>query len=218
MKKKIGVFGGSFNPIHVGHCVMVENFINSMNLDECILIPTFISPFKQNQELSTTQLHPTPHQRLSMVKIIARTNPKINVSDWEIRRGVVSYSIDTIKYLRSLYPNDELYLLIGQDQAESFTKWKDYEQILENVTLCVAGRVFDNTVNKKEYDFPTIQLKTPIIEVSSSGIRNDILIGNSVKYRLHDKVLRFVKQHHLYKANKSIKPNSTHASKDVNDE
>lgn len=200
MKKKIGVFGGSFNPIHVGHCIMVENFISSMNLDECILIPTYISPFKQNKELSTNQTYPTPHQRLSMVKIIARTNPKIRVSDWEIRRGVVSYTIDTIEYLRGLYPDDELYLLIGQDQADSFTKWKDYQQILDNVTLCIAGRVFDNSVSINEYEFPSVQLHSPIIEISSSGIRNDISNGKGVKYRLHDKILRYIKQHHLYKA------------------
>ena len=103
--QRIGLFGGSFNPIHKGHLIMAECFINSLQLDKCVLIPTGVSPFKHSDDYNLF----TSEQRLAMVETACEDNPKLIVWDYEIKKGGTSYSIDTILYAKKIFPEAELF-------------------------------------------------------------------------------------------------------------
>jgi len=204
MKKKIGIYGGSFNPVHIGHCIMAEHFVQELHLHSCTFVPTNVSPFKQDIAPDVEPIH-----RLKMLRILVRGNSKFSVDDVELKRKGVSYTIDTIHHFKNKIPDADLFLLIGADQARDFTKWREWEQILTTVQLCIASRT--NTITPEELQTIRTQLtlgantpillQSPLIEVSSSNIRNRINSHGSVRYMLPDKVCRYITKHRLYKGN-----------------
>ena len=107
--KKIAMFGGSFNPPHIGHLELAQAFIDRLSLDKLLLIPVFSPPHKSGSEMASAQ------HRLNMCKLLEKYNNKIEVSDIEVIRGGSSYTVDTLKALQALYPDDELFLIIGAD-------------------------------------------------------------------------------------------------------
>ena len=115
--KKIGLFGGTFDPIHLGHTTIIECFINKCNLDICYIIPAKCSPFKQDQ----INLHPD-NDRISLIQNAIKNIPNAKLSLFEINNTEISYSINTIQYFKQIYPNDEIFLLIGYDVAMTFHK------------------------------------------------------------------------------------------------
>ncbi|MBL7999907.1 MAG: nicotinate (nicotinamide) nucleotide adenylyltransferase [Candidatus Kapabacteria bacterium] len=194
--RRIGIFGGSFNPIHTGHCVIADGFIEQCSLDVCYLIPTYHSPLKSAAPSIS------PFHRLEMCRIIARTHPKLKVWDGEIRRKGKSFTIDTIHWFNKNFEHIELFLLIGQDQANLFRQWKDYQEILRQVRLCVVRRG-DEDLTLPDFNevgghhVPRV-VSTPRIDVSSTAIREAVLNKQSVRYHIHDKVLRYIRRHTLY--------------------
>ena len=133
--ERIGIFGGSFNPPHIGHIQAAQAAVGALRLDKLLLMPACQPPHK-----SLSASTPTPLQRLEMLRIATAHIPGLEVSDLEISRGGVSYTVDTVAQIRALYPNAQLFLLMGSDMFLSFEKWKQSEEILANAALAVFCR------------------------------------------------------------------------------
>ena len=133
--QRIGLFGGSFNPIHNGHLHLAQTARESLGLDQVVLIPANVSPFKQqNPDMASGA------DRLAMCRLAAETLPFCTVDGCELERAGVSYTVDTVRLFRNRYPEAELVLLVGSDMFLSFERWKSWQQILQQVTLCTAAR------------------------------------------------------------------------------
>ena len=199
---KIGIFGGSFNPVHLAHLIVAETFSDSLNLDLTLFIPAYFSPFKVREEYEIKDI-----DRISMLKLALKKNPKFDIELFEIKQKKISYTINTIDYLKTNNPEYDLFLLIGMDQALSFKKWNNWERILDSVQLCIADRndpseksivsdiESELTFNNKKPFF----IDSPLIEISSSQIRNKISKGESIKYLVNESVEQYIKKHNLYK-------------------
>lgn len=190
MTHKIGLYGGTFDPIHIGHLIMAENFIDELQLDVLFLIPNKISPFKTNSTLLFDD-----QERIEFIKASIEGNPKILVDDYEIKKEQISYTINTVEYFSKKYPQSELYLMIGTDQAANFHLWKDFKNILRFCKLAICRRSFEN----EKYEFMNyvdqsllIFLHNPIIEISSTHIRERILEKKSIRYLVTDKVWKMI--------------------------
>jgi nicotinate-nucleotide adenylyltransferase len=199
LKRKIGMFGGTFNPIHNAHISIAESFVNNLELDICYFVPAYQSPFRLNEIYVIS-----PSNRLQMVEIALRDYPLFSVLHYEIEKATTSYTIDTINHLKSLYPLDDLFLLIGGDQAESFILWKQYLDILSNVQLCIAKRP-DFKLDDDIISTLSIGNKKPIIvqtkqfEISASKIRQSIKIGKDISELIPKEINEFVISKNLYK-------------------
>lgn len=130
---KTGIFGGTFNPVHLGHVRAAEAFVNEMGLDRLFVLPNFLPPLKKKESAPASD-------RLQMLKIAFNDSEKVIINDFELKSGGTSYTYKTIEYFEKLYPNDELYLLIGDDNLLIFDKWVKFKYILKSCTLCVAMR------------------------------------------------------------------------------
>ena len=128
--ERIGIYGGTFNPPHIGHIQAAKQAVAALNLDALVIIPTSIAPHKAIPEDS-----PTPRQRLEMLRIAAADCPKAEVSDIELNRGGISYTFQTVSELKERYPDAELILLMGSDMFLCFDQWKQPDDILKNVEL-----------------------------------------------------------------------------------
>jgi nicotinate-nucleotide adenylyltransferase len=174
--QKIGLFGGSFNPLHNGHVIMADSFVKSLGLEQCIFIPAAQSPFKKKEDYEFL----TDQQRLAMLEDICQNNSKFDFWSYEIEKGDISYTYLTIKHARTIYPTAKLFWLIGKDHIYSFTKWKNWEEILSEVTLAIVNRgsslddesldVLNSTIGKSNYEI----IDAPLIDISSSYIRENI--------------------------------------------
>lgn len=138
---RTGIFGGTFNPIHNEHVKIALCAIDSLNLDRLFVVPTFLSPHKTGVEVKR-------EDRLAMAKLAFEGCPKVTVSDYEIKKGGVSYSYMTAEYFRKEFPNDTVYLIVGEDMLSDFPEWKYPERIVASVDIAVFGR--ENFFGKKE--------------------------------------------------------------------
>lgn len=199
---KIGLMGGTFNPIHNAHLAMADIFVDTMNLDTCFIVPASVSPFKKDCESNSLIEN---NDRLEMVQNAIESNEKLILCDFEIKRGGVSYTVDTVKYLLELYPNDELFLLIGTDQALAFNKWKDWEYISDAVTICIVKRpdYDDNSMETINLLFDTVGespvwVNAPIINITSTIIRERIANGQPISEYVPKIVENIILQRGLY--------------------
>ncbi len=201
---KIGIIGGTFNPIHIAHLAIAEQFYDQMNLDHCYFVPTFRSPFKIESDAKEV----SPDHRLKMVELALGNNPHFKIDNYEIINKGISYSFLTIEYFKNKFPDAKLYFLIGQDQANHFHKWKNWELICQLTQLTIAKRIDENSFPTEEREQITQKLtvdeKKPIwidntnMEVSSSEIRHRFKEKKSTNYLLPDKVYDYIKEHSLY--------------------
>jgi nicotinate-nucleotide adenylyltransferase len=192
---KIGIFGGTFNPPHYGHLIVAEFIREEVGLDKIIFIPCSIPPHKQNNEY-LSQIA-SPEHRFEMVKLAITGNKFFEVSDIEINRGGVSYTIDTVNYFVSNFPEEKFYLLIGADQFAEFHTWRKPDEIVQKVNLIVFNRpgfVIPKTEFSKFATFITI----PNIEISASTIRKRIRHGKSIKYLVPPAVEEYILANKLY--------------------
>lgn len=185
--QKIGIFGGSFDPIHIGHLVICNFIKEEFGLDKVIFVPAHRSPHKK---VST---HTTPQERYNMVKLATEGNDGFEISDYEIKQDRAVYSIETIKYFKQLYPESELFMIIGADSYKNFSNWKNPEEIKNNVKLVIASR--DRIVIEKNDRLAN----TPNIGISSSMIRERITENLSIKYLVNSNVEHYIYENRLYK-------------------
>lgn len=198
-KMNIGIMGGTFNPIHNAHLAMACRFAEFCSLDNCFLVPAYISPFKINHDLDFLV---STQQRLEMINLAVKNYNNIQIDSFEIDRPEISYSINTINYFRSKFPNDRLFLLIGTDQAISFKKWKDYKFILNEAVICIVKRPDFNA--NKELDIINqtfdnyILIESPIINITSTKVREYIKAGKSIEKLVPAEILDYINKNKLY--------------------
>lgn len=187
--KKAGIYGGTFNPVHNGHLITALYVKEIRKLDAVIFVPANISPHKKN-EISLD-----PYHRLKMLEEAVLNFNGFVVSDYEIQKGEISYTIDTLHYFKSIIP--DLELIIGYDNAERFDTWKNYKEILSISNLVVLKR--NNRVAEFENRSKFIFLNTPEIEISSSEIRNRVKNQLPVDFLVPDRVKEYISENRLYK-------------------
>lgn len=195
---RIGIFGGSFNPIHNGHIHLIKCALNDFSLDRLILVPTALAPHKSSAEYVPAQ------HRLEMCRLAVSDIEKVQISSFEIDKGGKSYSIDTIEHFCEMYTSDELFLLVGSDMLFSFDKWYCYEKILEKASLCAVSRHGDDIEKleqcaEKLRKFGQILIShSDSVPMSSSEIRHFINFGKDFSCYLPKKVVQYIKAHSLY--------------------
>ncbi len=210
-RKRIGIYGGSFNPVHNAHIALALHFFDEMKLDDLYFVPAYVSPFKAGEPLDPAGVGAchdcTPRQRLDMLQLATRHHAGFHVDDFEIVRGEVSYTIDTVDYFSEKFPGSLLFLLVGADQALHFTEWKQYRQILGRVQLCVAPRRAGTEADLLPLDGREVLgvrgvavhfLNTPLMDVSSTEIRRRISRGEPVDFFVDPQVAAYIYQNKLY--------------------
>jgi len=190
---KIGVFGGTFNPPHTGHLIVAECVREAIGLGKVLFIPSSISPHKQDLNIIEGG------HRLEMLKCAVQDNPYFEVSDIELQRGGVSYTVDTLRQLKKAYLPDSLHLIIGMDNVVDFPSWKEYEEIKNLACVVVIARPgFDA---EKSVPLPgdgTTLCEIPLIDISSRDIRARVKTRKSIRYRVPAAVESYIRAHQLY--------------------
>ncbi len=191
---KIGLFGGTFNPVHNGHVNLVKNFKAELKLDKVFVIPTAEPPHKQSKSLASGE------DRMEMCRLAF--SDVAEVSDIEIARGGRSYTVETLEELKKLYKNDELYFLVGSDMLLSFRRWYRWEDILSMCTLCAMDRDNEETCLEadKELFEKIIFCDFPKTVISSSEIRKMMSSGKDVSEFIPREVEKYIKEKGLYNA------------------
>ena len=192
MKNRIGIFGGTFNPVHKGHVAVALDFIKEISLDILYVIPNNIPPMKESHGVSG-------EDRLRMLKIAFEGIEGTIVSDIELKREGMSYTCDTVKAIKAFHPTDELFLLTGDDWIDRFFQWKNYEYILENASLVVAHREKSDITDsvdslRKSSPNQVLILENDKIEVSSTDFRSSLDAN-----LLPDGVYEYIKERGLYR-------------------
>jgi nicotinate-nucleotide adenylyltransferase len=186
---KIGILGGTFNPIHIGHLILAEEAREKLSLDEIIFVPAYLPPHKDSADIAPAK------QRLEMVKVAIRTNRKFSVSDIEIKRDGRSYTIDTLRAFKEIYPRDELYFIIGSDLLKYLDEWKELKDIITMVKFIAATRP-GYALEKIPSHISTLPIRA--VDVSGFEIRQAIREGKSFRYLVPEAVFRYICKKRLY--------------------
>ena len=194
---RIGIYGGAFNPVHKGHIKLADEVKTKAHLDKIIIMPSGISPHKSSGGLMDST------HRVKMCELAFQGEDYI-ISDLEIRREGKSYTVNTVRLLRKVYPEAELFLIMGSDMFLSFHKWYLYEEILSYVTICATTRQGDISIDElKKYSQEVLKKDTLIIdfepfECSSTKVRNALLMGEDATSLVGEKVMTYIKENSLY--------------------
>ena len=189
----IGLFGGSFNPIHNGHVRLAKTLLQEAGLDEVWFMVSPQNPFKQNQQLLDD------NKRFRLVQIALKDEPHLKACDFEFNLPKPSYTWNTLQALQKAYPDDQFTILIGGDNWAAFDKWYRYEDILQRYPIVVYPRE-GSEVTGFEFQVSNIKIvKTPLINISSTQIRQRIQAGKSVRGRVPTGVAMVLEQEHLYR-------------------
>lgn len=197
---KIGIIGGTFDPIHNGHLIISEYIRDSLALDQVVFIPAGQPPHKVNNVVATA------NHRLNMTSLATEDNPYFTVSDMEIKSKETSYTYSTIKKLMDENRSNDYYFIIGADSLFSLDKWYNFTQLTEIIKFALWDRsgyfradILDRIKYlKKEYDTNISYIEGPIIEISSSQIRNRLKSNKSIKYLVPNQVLEYIEKNNLY--------------------
>ena len=191
-KNITGLFFGSFNPIHIGHLIIANYFVQFTPINKILFVVSPQNPFKINENMLDENI------RLNLVSMAVEDNPLFDVTDVEFNMEKPSYTYKTLKYLVSQSAEDKFVLIIGSDNLEEFDKWKNYEEILEMVDVYVYPR--PGFTESKFLQHPAINFKSaPVLEVSSSFIRTSIAEGKDPKYLLPEKVYKSIMENDYYR-------------------
>lgn len=193
--KKIGLFFGSFNPIHIGHLILANYILENSDMDELWLVVSPQNPFKDKKSLLTD------HNRLDMVQLAVKNYPKMRASNVEFSLPKPSYTIDTLTYLKEKYPNYSFALIMGEDNLDSLPKWKNAEKLMSDYQIIVYPRTFEGEKKDSEYlQHENISMvNAPIIELSATEIRNMIKEGKNVRPMLPPEVFEYLDGSSFYK-------------------
>lgn len=192
MNKKIGLFFGSFNPIHVGHLIIAEYIVEHTELKEIWFVVSPRNPLKNKQSLLNDK------QRLYMVNIAIEDDPRFRSCDIEFKLPQPSYTVNTLLRLAERYPEKEFCLIMGEDNLDCIEKWYNYQYILDNYQIYVYPR--DDYKTEKKRELPNIHyVDAPRIGISASMIRQGIKEKKTVKYLMTEKVAKYVDEMGLYR-------------------
>ena len=199
---RVGVFGGSFDPIHLGHLVLAESCREQVGLDQVLFVPCNMSPHKRDGAFGTDR------QRLEMLDLAIGGNRDFVRSDMEIKRGGVSYTVDTLAELAASAPDNEWFFLMGSDSLESFASWKEPNRILELALPIVVSRPGSEDANldllKPLCDEETfaklsqLTVESPLIEISSTDLRQQVALEKSIRYLVPSGIEKYIQAQKLY--------------------
>ncbi|RDU23168.1 nicotinate-nucleotide adenylyltransferase [Anaerosacchariphilus polymeriproducens] len=198
--KKVGIMGGSFDPIHIGHLILAESAYEQFDLEQVLFIPTGNPPHKDISIFSTSK------QRLEMVSLAIQDNSHFQLSTLEMEREGVIYTFRTLEIIKNQNPDTDYYFIMGADSLFDFESWKEPSKITEYCTLLVATR--ENMENqalkdkilylKNKYKSRIQILNTPNIDISSRSVRESVKNGSTIKYFVPKEVETYIKKNHLY--------------------
>jgi nicotinate-nucleotide adenylyltransferase len=189
--KRIGLFGGSFDPIHFGHLAILRSFLSSGYIDELWLLVNPHPPHKQNTDASYTD-------RLNMVDLATKEISECLISRIEEDLPVPNYSYKTIDYVIDTLAYPEVYFCLGSDSIDSFRSWKDYEKILERVRLLVAQRKADFTL-PVYLKSKAVLVEHELMTISSTDLRGKLQMGEPLDEYLHATTIDYISKHNLYR-------------------
>ncbi len=196
---RTGIFGGSFNPVHNGHINLAKSAVRELSLDRVIFVPSKIPPHRSADE------YISGGDRLEMLKIACKGEEKFQVSDYELKNDRVSYTVFTVEYFRSLYPDDKFFLLTGSDMLLSFDTWFRYKEILGSVSLAVFSReegdrrkLEEKAEKLSEYGEIYISDAVPFV-ISSTEIRKKIEKNQNISCYLDENVVEYIRSKRLYR-------------------
>lgn len=190
--QKIGLFFGSFNPIHYGHLMIANHMVSNTDIDQVWFVISPCNPLKKKQSLLDE------HHRLSMVKIAIDDNPLFRASDIEFKLSQPSYTTHTLAYLADAYPEKEFCLIMGADNLSTIEKWKNHQFILENYAIYIYPR--PNVDIEPWNSTQNIHItEAPMMDISASFVRKQIAQGKSIRYITPDAVINYIDEMHFYK-------------------
>lgn len=195
---KIGIYGGSFNPVHKGHTHLAESALRDFKLDMVYFVPSKISPHRSSEEYVSGE------DRLEMLRLATSGKPFFHVSDYELKSDRISYSIYTVEHFRRKFPDDQIFLLVGSDMLMSFDKWYCFEKILSEVTLIVVSRnAGDLESLRKQADklsiYGEILISSALPEIiSSTEIRKKFRENSDFSCYLDENVVQYIRLKGLY--------------------
>jgi nicotinate-nucleotide adenylyltransferase len=191
---KIGLYFGTYNPIHVGHLIIANHMAEFAGLDQVWMVVTPHNPLKKKATLLDD------YHRLQMVYLATEDFPKIKPSDIEFKLVQPNYTVNTLSHLHDKYPNHEFSLIMGEDNLKTLHKWKNYEVLLENHDIYVYPRISDEPENAALKTHPRVHIiDAPVVEISSTFIRNNIKNGKNIQPLLSSKVWEYIDHNNFYK-------------------
>ena len=199
---RLGIFGGSFNPIHIGHLLIGCAAAEAFQLDRVLLLPCSVSPFK----VGATDLAPGP-DRLEMVRRSVAGDPLFEASDLDLTRGGVSYTVESVRALHARYPEARLFFIIGGDSLRDLPGWSRPDELIRLVRLGVMRRPGSAPdLTQLEREIPGIRervdwIDAPQIEISASALAQRVRAGLSIRYQTPDAVRAYIEEHRLYHTN-----------------
>jgi nicotinate-nucleotide adenylyltransferase len=189
---KVGLFFGSFNPVHTGHMIIANHFVQYTDLDEVWMVVSPQNPLKNKASLAKD------NDRLYLVQLAIGDNTKIKASNIEFSLPVPSYTIDTLTYLKEKYPTKNFYLIMGGDNLATIEKWKNFELILENYNIYVYQRPGYDDGPYANHPHVHILSDIPMMEISATFIRQAISSGKSIQYLVPDAVYKYIDESAVY--------------------
>lgn len=200
---RLGVFGGSFDPVHFGHLLLAENCLEACRLDRVLFVPAATPPHKRGGLCASSK------DRVEMLELAIAGHPYFEVSSVEIDRGGLSYTADTLSELRRQHAESELFFLMGAESLSEMPSWREPAKICKFATIVVARRAGAPEVDfgvlrefvsaERLSQFRAAQFETPIIELSSTDIRRRVSEGASIRYRTPRAVEKYIESHKLYR-------------------
>jgi nicotinate-nucleotide adenylyltransferase len=191
---KIGLMGGSFDPVHFGHLIAAQDVLEQFRLDRLLLVPAAQAPLKPNDVQSTTE------DRMTMLRAAIEWDRRIEISDYELSKGGISYTIDSVRHFREQFPGDQLSWIIGGDQLPLLHKWKDIGELASLIEFIFLERPKHPTRTHPE--IPGLKLHRcdgHLIEISSSELRRRVQLGLSLNYFCPQKVIAYIRDKGLYR-------------------
>lgn len=189
---RIGLYGGMFNPIHRGHMQAAHAFVDALGLYRVHVVPAKVSPFRESELVNIDEQH-----RVKMLELAFQDETSVIVDDQELRRGGISYTIDTLLALRELYSTDELFLLVGADHLPRLHEWKNYETITALASICFVHRPGQKV--RTEHIRECVPVQMPPQDISSTEIRNAVKKGSDISHLVTPSVQDYIQQHMLYR-------------------
>jgi len=193
---RLAIFGGSFDPPHVGHLLVGDDACDQLSLDRLIFVPTATQPLKVGRAVATAE------QRLAMVRLLVRGDPRFEVSTIEVERAGLSFTVDTLTHFAKLYPTAERFLLLGADVVGSFGQWKEPERIEQLATPVLLERQSDDGEEAppaRQEGVAFTRLPTRRVDVSSTEIRERVRLGKSLRGFVTDDVAAYIASNGLYR-------------------
>lgn len=194
----IALFGGTFDPIHLGHLAIAEDVRVALRVDRLVFVPAAQQPFKQGQRITSAE------DRLRMVALAIAENPAFALSDREVRRGGLSYTVDTVAEFRADYPDSEIYVVVGSDTARDLPKWRAIDRLVQFCRFAIVRRPgYDVAIHQLAAALKTTQdrlidVAGPAFDISATEVRERMRTGRPTRYHLPPAVWQFIADHRLY--------------------